>query len=438
MAEQTQGAQEEMLRYWVWLSQVFGAGSVKLLSYLQRLGSPLDVYEAMQEGLLRDLPPQAQKAMTQHTIGEADSIVYFCCSHGIMLLPIDSDDYPPMLRGISAPPALLTVQGNAELLHKPLSLSVVGTRHPSPYTERVTSTMISELCRNDFVIVSGFARGVDTVAHTAALDAGGSTVAVLGCGINVNYPRENQALRERILTSGHGALVSEYMPGTQPFPANFPKRNRILSGLGYATAVMEAAARSGSLVTAQCAVDQGRYLYCVPPADLFDPRYAGVIPLLRDGAIPLMHHEDILMAYYSHVPQYLMMQENGVKPSERLVFQDDAPTAKPYNAASLIQPTGSQQEEIRRAAAAYLAEKQADQPDEPEKPAAPAAADDRPLPEDEMQRAIVQFLRENGDTYADDIASALDLDLSALLSALTELELDGYAESLFGKQYRAV
>jgi predicted Rossmann fold nucleotide-binding protein DprA/Smf involved in DNA uptake len=144
------------------------------------------------------------------------------------------------------------------------------------------------------------------------------------------------------------------------------------------------------------------------------------------------------MAYYSHVPQYLMMQENGVKPSERLVFQDDAPTAKPYNAASLIQPTGSQQEEIRRAAAAYLAEKQADQPDEPEKPAAPAAADERPLPEDEMQRAIVQFLRENGDTYADDIASALDLDLSALLSALTELELDGYAESLFGKQYRAV
>lgn len=428
MAEHTK---DELLRYWVWLSLVFGAGSVKLLSYLQRLGSPADVYEAMQAGLLRDLPPQAQKAMTAHTVGEADSIVYFCKTHGIALLPIDSEDYPPLLRDIGAPPVLLTAQGNTELLKKPLSLSVVGTRHPSPYTERVTHTMISALCTdNDFVIVSGFAKGVDAAAHTAALDAGGSTVAVLGCGLNVNYPRENQALRERILTGGHGLMVSEYMPGTQPFPANFPKRNRILSGLGYATAVMEAAARSGSLVTAQCAADQGRYLYCVPPADLFDPRYAGVIPLLRDGAIPLMSHEDILMSYYSHYPQYLVMQENGVKPSERLVFSDEAAADAKPDASELIRPTGSFREEVQKAAQEYLTEQTAPEP--------AAEDDDRPLPEDAEERAIVAFLREHGDTYADDIAAALDLDLSALLSALTILELDGYVESLFGKQYRAV
>ena len=428
MAEHTK---DELLRYWVWLSLVFGAGSVKLLSYLQRLGSPADVYEAMQAGHLRDLPPQAQKAMTAHTVGEADSIVYFCKTHGIALLPVDSEDYPPLLRNIGAPPVLLTAQGDTELLKKPLSLSVVGTRHPSPYTERVTHTMISGLCtNNDFVIVSGFAKGVDAVAHTAALDAGGSTVAVLGCGLNVNYPRENQALRERILTGGHGVMVSEYMPGTQPFPANFPKRNRILSGLGYATAVMEAAARSGSLVTAQCAADQGRYLYCVPPADLFDPRYAGVIPLLRDGAIPLMSHEDILMSYYSHYPQYLVMQENGVKPSERLVFSEEAAADAKPDASALISPTGSFREEVQKAAQDYLAERKA--------PEVPAKDDDRPLPEDEEGQAIVAFLRKNGDTYADDIAAALDLDLSALLSALTMLELDGFVESLFGKQYRAV
>lgn len=419
---------DEMLRYWVWLSLVFGAGSVKLLSYLQRLGSPAEVYDAMQTGVLRDLHPQVVKAMTAHSVGEADSIVYFCKTHGIELLPIDSEDYPVLLRNIGAPPVLLTVQGNTELLRKPLTLSVVGTRHPSPYTERVTNTMISALCsQNDFVIVSGFAKGVDAAAHTAALDAGGSTVAVLGCGLNVNYPRENQQLRERILTGGHGLMISEYMPGTQPFPANFPKRNRILSGLGYATAVMEAAARSGSLVTAQCAVDQGRYLYCVPPADLFDPRYAGVIPLLRDGAIPLMSHEDILMSYYSHYPQYLVMQENGVKPSERLVFSDDAPPARKPDTASLIQPTGSFREEVQRAAHEYLAEQKQPEPE-----------DSRPLPEDADARAVVAYLREHGDTYADDIAAALDLDLSALLSILTELELDGFAESLFGKQYRAV
>ena len=433
MAEQRD---DEMLRYWVWLSLVFGAGSVKLLSYLQRLGSPAAVYEAMQAGRLRDLHPQVVKAMTAHSIGEADSIVYFCKTHGIALLPIDSADYPVLLREIGAPPVLLTAQGNTELLKKPLSLSVVGTRHPSPYTERVTNAMITALCsQNDFVIVSGFAKGVDAVAHTAALDAGGSTVAVLGCGLNVNYPRENQALRERILTSGKGLMISEYMPGTQPFPANFPKRNRILSGLGYAAAVMEAAARSGSLVTAQCAVDQGRYLYCVPPADLFDPRYAGVIPLLRDGAIPLMSHEDILMSYYSHYPQYLVMQESGVKPSERLVFSDDslppdgAPARKP-DAADLLRPTGSFREEVQRAAHAYLTEQTEPEPQR--------ADDDRPLPEDADAQAVVRYLREHGDTYADDIAAALDLDLSSLLSILTELELEGWAESLFGKQYRAV
>ena len=425
MAEQTSS---EMLRYWVWLSLVFGAGSVKLLSYLQRFGSPKDVYDAMQTGMIRDLHPQVQKAMTAHTVGEADSIVYFCRTHGIELLPIDSGDYPALLREIGAPPVLLTAQGNLELLKKPLSLSVVGTRHPSPYTERVTNAMLSALCgQNDFVIVSGFAKGIDAVAHAAALDAGGSTIAVLGCGLNVNYPRENQQLRERMLTGGHGLMLSEYMPGTQPFPANFPKRNRILSGLGYATAVMEAAARSGSLVTAQCAVDQGRYLYCVPPADLFDPRYAGVIPLLRDGAIPLMSHEDILMAYYSHYPQYLVMQENGVKPSERLVFSGEDAA---QDTEALIQPTGSFREAVQKAAHDMLTEQ--------EEPGQPAQNDSLPLPEDAEERAIVEFLRQNGDTYADDIAAALDMDLSALLSALTLLELDGFVESLFGKQYRAV
>lgn len=421
----------EMLRYWVWLTLVFGAGSQKLLSYLQTAESPMEVYEGVMAGRYRDLPPQAQKGMTEHKLGEADSIVYFCRNHNIMLLPIDSEIYPHMLRSIGTPPVLLTAAGNPELLKNPLSLSVVGTRHPSPYSEKVTTAIIGALAKQHFTIVSGFAKGIDAIAQTAALDFGGTTVSVLGCGINVNYPRENQALRERMLSEQNGLFLSEYMPGTQPFPANFPRRNRILSGLGYATAVMEAAARSGSLVTAQCAIDQGRYLYCVPPADLFDKRYGGVIPLLRDGAIPLMSHEDILMSYYSQMPQYIAMQEdNGVRPSERLVFADaNAEKAVPPDAraASQMQHSGIFPDEVRRAAVSYLAETETKK----------SAASDLPLPESETGSAIVQFLRDRGDTYADDIAAALDMDLSALLSELTLLELDGFVESLFGKQYRA-
>ena len=168
----------------------------------------------------------------------------------------------------------------------------------------------------------------------------------------------------------------------------------------------------------------------MPPADLFDPRYAGVIPLLRDGAIPLMSHEDILMAYYSHYPQYLVMQENGVKPSERLVFSGEDAAQAAQDTEALIQPTGSFREAVQKAAHDMLTEQ--------EEPGQPAQNDSLPLPEDAEERAIVEFLRQNGDTYADDIAAALDMDLSALLSALTLLELDGFVESLFGKQYRAV
>ena len=408
--------QENTLRLWVWLAQVFGAGSLKLLSYLQELGSAGAVYDAMMSGTLWDLPKSVQKGMTVHSLSEADSIVYYCRTHDIYLIPIDSPQYPEMLRHIGGPPVLLTAMGNLSLLENPLSVSIVGTRRPSEYTEKVTAYVVSDLAKSGYTIISGCAKGIDSIAHQAALDAGGTTIGVLGCGVNVNYPRENQQLRERFLTSGKGLLISEYMPGTQPVPANFPKRNRILSGLGYAAAVMEAAARSGSLITAQCAADQGRYLFCVPPANIFDPRYAGVIPLLRDGAIPLMSSEDVKMVFYDSFPQYYYQSPDGVPASERLVFAE--------------QPDASQDAE-------QLSEEPAPEP-AAHVPAASAEEPEQPLPDDEEGAAIVRYLRENGDTYADDIAAALDMDLSALLSNLTMLELEGFVESLFGKQYRAV
>lgn len=415
-----QNVDPEMLRYWIWLALVFGAGSSRLLFYLQYADSPRDVYEAMQTGRYHDLPPALQKSMIEHSLGEAESIAYYCRSHGIALLPIDSEEYPPALRNIGTPPVLLTAKGNLNLLRRPLSLTVVGTRRPSPYTERVTQYIVRELSRRDFVIVSGFAKGVDGIAHTAALENGGSTIAVLGCGINVNYPREHQALREQMLSGGNGLLVSEFLPGTQPFPANFPRRNRILSGLCEATAVMEAAERSGSLSTAQYASEQGRTLYCVPPADVFDVRYQGVISLLRDGAYPLMSYEDVLLTYYSRYPQYMQQPDAEIRTSERLVY------AKPESEKTSALPN------TYHPAKNHFAS-ESDQSAQPV-----PRMDEKPLPESETGRAIVQYLRECGDTYADDIAAALDMDLSTLLSELTLLELDGFVETLFGKHFRAI
>jgi DNA processing protein len=348
--------------------------------------------------------------------------VHVCDSEGIRFVTIQDDDYPEILRGIHAPPYLLTAKGNTALLKEPLTLAIVGTRHPTLYSQKVVSEVVRGLGSNRFVIVSGFANGIDTAAHTAALDFGYATIAVLGCGINVDYPRENIRLRERMITSGRGLLLSEYLPGIQPYPANFPRRNRILSGLSEATAVMEAAMRSGSLVTAQCAFDQGRYLFAVPPADLFDPRYAGVVPLLRDGAYPLMSHRDILNLYYPEHPQDIMLPPDGDRVSAHAVYAGAPET--------LTDERHPQKPEPQSAPAAP-------EPQKPPQPPAPAECTS-PLPEDETERQIVEFLRRNGPTYADDIARALDIDLSDMLSTLTGLELDGYIESLFGKQYRAV
>ena len=349
----------------------------------------------------------------------------FCHQHQIALLTMDSEEYPELLRSVYAPPVLLTAKGNIELLKSPLMLSVVGTRNPSLYTLDVENAVIEELSKLGFVIVSGFAKGVDAAAHSAALRYGSSTVAVLGCGVNVNYPRENVRLREEMLSTGRGLFLSEYLPGTEPLPANFPRRNRILSGLSHATAVMEAADRSGSLITANLACDQGRSLLCVPPGNLFDRRYAGVIPFLRDGAIPLMSYQDVLMVYYTHLPHAVSVLEEKIRESETLIYKEkEEEKAAAEQRASVSKPVSAPE--------SPLPSPEQHAPQKPE-PAAEMTAE----PESEEGKQIVRYLRENGETYADDIADALDMDLSALLSDLTVLELDGYVQTLFGKRYRA-
>ncbi|MBQ5334908.1 MAG: DNA-processing protein DprA [Oscillospiraceae bacterium] len=424
----------EQLRWWVWLSMVFGAGNSRLIRYLRRYETPEAVYDAMQAGQIPDLPEGVQKLMTRHSLSEADSMVYFCRQHDIALLPMDAPDYPQMLLDLAVPPVLLTAQGDLSLLHAQLAVSVVGTRRPSPYTDRVTRTILRNLLQNPFTVVSGFAKGVDAIAHETALSCGAKTIAVLGCGINVNYPREHAELREQMMQSGNGLFVSEYLPGTQPFPANFPKRNRILSGLSVATAVMEGAARSGSLVTAQCANEQGRYIFAVPPADLFDPRYSGQIRLLRDGAVPLMSHRDLLMVCYEQFPQHLRLPDGDMPDSARAVFAGDPIVLMPEDAESPAETAQSPAETEAAAAEPAAPERRsAFLPPQPLPEPEP-----KPLPESEEGKAVVLFLREHGDTYADDIARAVDLNLSELLGLLTELELDGFVESLFGKQYRAV
>lgn len=200
---------------------------------------------------------------------------------GVELIAITDDVYPPLLREIPDPPPLLYIQGNVSTLKNP-QIAIVGSRKMTPQGGKLSHSFSSALAKAGLTITSGLALGIDSAAHRGALDAGASTIAVLGTGIDGRYPRSNRGLHDEIAASG-GVLVSEYLIGTPPRGANFPKRNRIITGLSMATLVVEASEKSGSLVSARLAAEQGRQVFAIP-GNLSSPASAGCHNLIREGA----------------------------------------------------------------------------------------------------------------------------------------------------------
>jgi DNA processing protein len=210
---------------------------------------------------------------------------------GVRWLPRSDPDFPPLLGAIHDPPPGLFVRGaEGETLRRP-TVAVVGARACSPYGSQVARMLGRELAAAGLVVVSGLARGVDGEAHRGALDAGGTTVSVLGCGIDRDYPAAHAELGARIRASG--LAVSEYAPGVEPAPWRFPARNRIIAGLSAVTIVVEARERSGALITADLALEEGRDVFSVP-GEITSALSAGTNDLLRLGAAPLLGSSDVL------------------------------------------------------------------------------------------------------------------------------------------------
>jgi DNA processing protein len=213
---------------------------------------------------------------------------------GYRFLTRRSADYPELLAAIHDPPKRLYLRGDGSprLLSCP-AVTIVGTRSCSPYGAQVARRLGRELAAAGAVVVSGLARGIDAEAHRGALEGEGATVAVLGCGIDRDYPRAHSALAQRIAASG--LLVSEYEPGTEPAPWRFPARNRIIAGLAKVTIIVEARARSGALITADFALEEGREVFAVP-GEITSALSRGTNELLRLGAAPLVEPEDVIDA----------------------------------------------------------------------------------------------------------------------------------------------
>ncbi len=208
----------------------------------------------------------------------------------INILTIWDEDYPILLKRIYDPPVVLYCKGNP-LQADDDCVSVVGTRKATEYGKTSTKFLTKLLCSTGMTIVSGLARGIDSVAHTTAVNYGGNTIAVLGCGVDIVYPPENKSLVKNIMKSG--TVISEFPLGTKPDSGNFPRRNRIISGLSHGTLVVEAGHKSGAILTALNAIDQGREVFAVP-ARITDKTSVGCLRLIRNGAIPAESAERIL------------------------------------------------------------------------------------------------------------------------------------------------
>lgn len=278
-------------RFWVGFSQAKFIGPTRIARLLERFGDLGTAWAAPSHELRTVLDARAlDGVLCARRDLDLDREMDRYDRLGVHVLTLADDAYPRLLREIPAPPPVLYLRGQLSD-GDDRSVGIVGTRRFTPYGRDVTATLADDLAAGGVTVVSGLARGIDSVAHQAALQAGGRTIAVLGCGPDVIYPPEHRNLAERIVEQG--VLVSEYPPGRPPDAQNFPARNRIISGLSLGVIVIEAPERSGALITADFAADQGRDVFVVP-GSVLSAASAGTNRLLRDGARPVRSAADVL------------------------------------------------------------------------------------------------------------------------------------------------
>lgn len=279
-------------RYYLGFNLVPGMGPVRLQRLIEQCGSIEAAWNATTDDLIAagiDSKTSASliKLRRERDLhAELEQVI----QADIAIVTLEDADYPKLLAEIPTAPPMLYVRGSLNP-NDDWALAVVGTRSPTSYGKEATRHVVSGLAQSGVTIVSGLAIGIDAVAHMAALESGGRTLAVLGCGLDIIYPERHRKLAEQVMEQG--ALISDYPLGTKPHPANFPPRNRIISGLSLGTLVVEAGEQSGALITVNFALDQGRDVFALP-GSIFNKTSAGTHKLIRNGAALVTCADDIL------------------------------------------------------------------------------------------------------------------------------------------------
>lgn len=412
--------------FWIWLSLALKAGNPAVAPLLRALEHPRAVFEADETALAAaGMKQDLIKRLKETTLADAEAVLAACEKKGIFVLTPDDALYPARLLNLPDLPPVLYGKGDFRgLPEDSLCVTVVGPRSITPVGAHKTAYLTAGLVAGGATIVSGGAVGGDAVAMQTALDCGGNVIAVQACGLDVHYPAETAALREKLLDCG-GTLFSEYPPGTTVGKGTFFVRNRLMAGLSLGTLVTEAQARSGTLITAHCAREQGHDVFAVPGDEVW---CAGCHNLIREGALLVTRSTDVLSEYL--------------------------PT---YAAAMDLAAAFTAEEEFRKKA---VAKEESDSSDRPRrrlfkkragkaKEAKNSAAKTQPAAQKEMDIAVVETLPDGASAPAqtvfaaltaipknlDDIAEESALSPAVVLSALTELELLGAVQSFAGRQY---
>jgi len=342
------------LRAWLALNRTPGLSSASVHALLDHFGHPEAIFATNPSGLqqVTHLRPTAAAALRNPDWTGADRDLRWSTLPGHHIITLADPRYPPLLRHIpqSAPPVLF-VAGNPQALLAP-QVAFVGSRSPTPAGCEIATELATALCHQGFAITSGLAVGIDGAGHSAALAADGTTIAVTATGLDRTYPARHQRLAEEIVATGKGALVSEFPVGTPPLKEHFPRRNRIISGLSLGTLVVEAALRSGSLITARFALEQGREVFAVP-GSIRNPLARGCHALIRDGAKLVETADDIIVELgISPLPQLddaVSNEGNKVRDPELKAAEDVVLHALGYEPATvdvLVERTGLTAEEL--------------------------------------------------------------------------------------------
>ncbi len=286
----------EDLIYWVWLAHTARVPTDLGTELIESFGSAEKIYNAKDWEIKNALgiPLNDERIIKSWNTKEAERIVEKCQSMGIKIIPYNHPDYPKRLKTTIKPPCVIYVRGEIMDWENMLAIGVVGTRMCTEYGIKTTHEICTELTKRGITIVSGMAKGIDTVAAESALNSGGKTIAVIGCGANVVYPRENAGLMKRICQNG--TVISEYPPDTKPLPYHFPARNRIISGLSRGVLVIEAPKKSGALITVDYAQSTNRDIFSVP-GSIFSKNSLGTNNLIKNGAKIVCSPEDIFEYY---------------------------------------------------------------------------------------------------------------------------------------------